>query len=255
MKKHPQNFPGVLEIRKSTGDYGILFTVPLKHLEHIKPLLEKEGRPFFVSARDTADIEQAEELVKNADNGRVPVQEHAGAAKETSTVSVDKMAEIFDMTARRVEQLEKDGVFYKLGHNRYDLLRSAAGYVQDRKTRNKTSVLNQRREENLEKKNRELDRQHAIEMGKLVSAADMQRNRELENANIRQKFIYLPALAPQLEGRPVGEIEARLKEYMRKALEDLDRSDNETRGHGDGEMEQEQSPVQAPKKKKKKKKR
>jgi sRNA-binding protein len=117
----------------------------------------------------------------------------------------------------------------------------------------KNKDFNRGRTEKIEKQNRELDRLHLVAMKKLVSAADVQRALEVQNANIRQKFVYLKALAPGLDGRPVNEIEKRLDEYARKCLRELDRSgEADARRPEDAEDAEETGAAPAPRKRRKK---
>ncbi len=50
--------------------------------------------------------------------------------KGLKIIEVDKLAELLDLSARRVQQLAADDVMVKAGRGRYDLFRSVQGYVK-----------------------------------------------------------------------------------------------------------------------------
>jgi hypothetical protein len=240
--------------RKTSDDFTFVLVTPRKYEAYAKSFMSRlssMGVVFFVacssdSERDSLLQEPKEEL-KGIGDGTEPKKQD-----EKRFVPLEIMAQVLGMTPRNVQLHAEKGMLIRTTRGQYDTLLSCGSLWKAYKAleTGKNENYNQQRLENLEKKNRELDRLHAVEMKKLVPADDVQRAREIENGNIRQKFLYLKALAPQLEGRTVNEIEKRLNEYALKCLGELDRSENADIREGMDEEEQQQLPKKNAKKKK-----
>lgn len=229
MKAEFDKLPAVVEttgFRKTSDDYTFTLATPKRFEEYVKAMLGRLSHFGIFYFRPCAP-DEAERFLNNGgpDASHLP-DSSALRAPHSAFATVDALAAMLGMTERNVQLLSEKGLLSRPARGQYDLLESCVllwrGYKELESGRNRDR--NQRQTERIEKQNRELDREHLTKMRLLVNATEVQRQIELQNAEIRQKFVYLKALAPGLDGRPVNEIEKRLDEYAKKCLRELDRS-------------------------------
>ncbi len=159
---------------------------------------------------------------------------------EDSDVSSTELSEILGVGPRHLSKLAQAGIIVKAGSGRYLLRAGCKGYIAHLKHYLDGRLTDEIKRERLEReklKRLREERDFLKSLGKLVNAADMQREVEKNNGRIAAKFHNLPTLAGSLEGLVVHEIRCALEQYADDSLRELSGIDAEAIVKGQGERE------------------
>jgi hypothetical protein len=228
-------FPGTLEnpsdFRKSSGDYGVTFSVPVKHVGYIQPLMEKAQRTFAVFIIPAADMEQAENLIKQQDIDPdimgLPDPSYSPLTKGGDGgcfVPVEVIAEVLVMTERNAQLQAEKGLLIRGTRGQYDTLASCAALWKALKEaeNGRSDGYHHERTEAMRLKRQTKEVEYLEKVGQLVNADAARKLVEKVLAQMRQRILMMPKyLAPILDGLSAREQEPILENYARESLVDL----------------------------------
>lgn len=154
---------------------------------------------------------------------------------ENVTVSSTVLAKLFDISTRRIRQLENEGVIQKVARGKYSLQTNVKNYINYLKT---TSDLKENKQEN---ENIDYDKEHALfektkrEKAELELAAmkgSMHYSSDVEKvmndmlSNFKSKLLGLPSrAAPVLQMKESAEIQDKLQSEVLEVLHELSNYD------------------------------
>jgi phage terminase Nu1 subunit (DNA packaging protein) len=143
--------------------------------------------------------------------------------------STAQMADIFQLTPRRIQQLAEEGVFVKAGRGRYAAAESIRRYIKNMTERDggKTEVdYFEERAYHEKAKRLKTEMEVAVMKGELHRSSDVEMVMNDMVAAFRSKMLALPTkLAPQLVGKPVAAVLTIITTEVHDALTELSEYD------------------------------
>lgn len=219
-------FPGTLEnpsdFRKGSGDYGVTFAVPVKHVGYIQPLMEKAQRAFAVFIVPASSLDQAEALLREKKSEPQGITDGSGVSSQSSDffVSVEALAQVLGVDPRTVQLDAEKGVLVRTGRGQYDTLASCGTLrkaLKEAETGH-NDVYNDERTQSMRLKRQERELNYLERAGKLVNSEAVMRVIEKAKAAEKQQLLFMPKqLAPLLEGDPAVD-EVILEEWAHQFL-------------------------------------
>jgi hypothetical protein len=148
-------------------------------------------------------------------------------------VTVSELANVWQVTTRRINQFVEAGIIPRQAHGQYHLLKCSVAYIQNReKTRDlpaedaNPGELNPRDRLNLVQAVRN-ELKLARERGELIPLATYKQALFQDMNTLRERLLLLPALAGELAGETSEVIRNRLDAAVRDVLTSL--------SHGNGQ--------------------
>lgn len=143
--------------------------------------------------------------------------------------STAQMADIFQLTPRRIQQLAEEGILVKAGRGKYAAAESIRRYIKSVTERDggKTEVdYFEERAHHEKAKRLKTEMEVAVMKGELHRSSDVEMVMNDMVAAFRSKMLALPTkLAPQLVGKPVAKILAFITAEVHDALTELSEYD------------------------------